>query len=332
MSTSDKLRELISRFQKIWILLGVIIILTILQPRVFLTSSDVKSILLSISIYGVMACGTIFTILLGGIDLSVGAVAAASGALCVKIIVGNGYSTVSVLGGIICGVCIGMIVGAIHGYLISYFDVPAFLVTLASQNIVYGVAQLITKNKVITCLGSKVFNFLGGGRLFGVPFSVYILGIMIILGYVILEKSVFGRFIYAVGGNKEASALTGINNRRIIIGAYIFSGFTAALAGIILASMNRQAIAKAAQGYETDVLTAIVVGGTSLMGGEGSISGAIWGALLVGIISNALRLMGIPSSYHGLVKGAVIICTVAVDTYMRYRNSGLVRKKRIIQV
>jgi ribose/xylose/arabinose/galactoside ABC-type transport system permease subunit len=128
-----------------------------------------------------------------------------------------------------------------------------------------------------------------------------------------------------VGGNRTAADLSGISSRKITITAYAISGFTAALAGIVLASWNTQAIAKAAQGYENDVLAAIVLGGTSLMGGEGTLQGAMFGALLMGIINNGLRLMGVPSIYHSVVKGIVIITAVAIDLHIHYRNSGLLR-------
>jgi ribose/xylose/arabinose/galactoside ABC-type transport system permease subunit len=168
-------------------------------------------------------------------------------------------------------------------------------------------------------------TYLGGGRLFGIPFSIFILLAVASISYFILNRTVLGRNVYAVGGNSVAASLSGVKSKTIHIIAYGMSGFTAALAGIVLASMNQQAIAKAAQGYDNDVLTAIVVGGTSLMGGEGSIQGALWGALLVGIVSNGLRLMGIPSTYHSFVKGIIIIVAVALDAYSRYKNSGLSR-------
>ncbi len=325
MKNAD-MKRLFSKFQKPLILLVVMVFLTILQPGVFLTLGNFRSILLAISIYGIMVCGTIYTILLGGIDLSVGAVAAMSGAWAVTIIVKNDFSTSGVLLGIAVGLASGVLVGAIHGIIVSKFNVPPFLITLASQNIVYGVAQLLTNNQVISCLKPKLFTFIGGGRLFGIPFSVIIFSVVVLISYYLMNKTVFGRQVYAVGGNREASDLSGVSSRRITIAAYAISGFTAALAGIVLASMNQQAIAKAAQGYENDVLSAIVVGGTSLMGGEGSLQGAMFGALLVGMINNGLRLMGVPSTYHSVVKGVVIIVAVAVDAYGRYKNSGLQRK------
>lgn len=321
-------RQVIKRFQRPLILLVLMLILTILQPRIFPTASNFKSILLAISIYGVMICGAIYPVLLGGIDLSVGAVAALSGACTVLTIVAGDYSNVSVVKGIMIGLCAGVVVGLAHGMIITNFKVPPFLITLASMNIVYGITQLLTNNLVISCLKPASFTFIGGGRALGVPFPIYIFLLMALTSYLILNKTVFGRSVYCVGGNPVASVLSGISSKKITIASYIFSGFTAALAGIILASMNQQAIAKAAQGYENDVLTAIVVGGTSLMGGEGSIQGAIFGALLVGLLNNGLRLMGVPSIYHTVAKGTIIIAAVAFDIYSRNKNSGLVKSRK----
>ena len=228
-----------------------------------------------------------------------------------------------VLIGIVGGLLLGCVVGLIHGLIVTQFGVPAFLITLATQNIVYGIAQLLTGNNVIACMKPDFFAFLGGGRLFGIPFSIFIMAFMAILSYIILNKTVLGRNIYAVGGNSEACRLSGVKSRLVTIIAYVASGFTAALAGIVLASMNRQAIAKAAQGYDNYVLTALVVGGASLMGGEGSVLAAIWGAFLVGVVQNGLRLMGVTSDYHGIFKCIVIIAAVALDAQVRYKKSGL---------
>lgn len=323
------IKEWMGFFQKPLILVGLMVILTILQPGVFLTGNNFMSIFLAISIYGVMVCGTIFPILLGGIDLSVGAVAAMSGACVVLTVIHFGYTTTGVILGVLLGLSSGIIAGLVHGFLVAKFNVPAFLITLASQNIIYGIAQLLTGNQVINCLKPAAFTFIGGGRLFGIPFSIYILVVVALICYFVLNHTTFGRKIYAVGGNDVASNLSGISSKKVKVAAYAISGFTAALAGIVLASMNQQAIAKAAAGYENDVLTAIVVGGTSLMGGEGSIQGAMFGALLVGMLSNGLRLMGVPSTYHSVVKGIVIIAAVAIDAYARYRRSGLQRNSKL---
>jgi ribose/xylose/arabinose/galactoside ABC-type transport system permease subunit len=322
----NKIKSLAHRFQKPLILLGLIILLSILQPGIFLSAGNFRSIFLAIAIYGIMVCGAIYPILIGGIDLAVGATAAASSAATVVIIVGSGFSAQGVVLGLIVGLASGILIGVFHGIVVSSFKVPPFLITLASQNIVYGIAQILTKNKVVNILGPKSFASIGGGRIFGIPFQIYLLAFCAIVSFFLLNHTKFGRDIYAVGGNKTAADLSGISSRKITICAYAISGFTAALAGIVLASWNTQAIAKAAAGYENDVLAAIVMGGASLMGGEGSIQGAMFGALLMGIINNGLRLMGVPSIYHSAVKGIVIIFAVALDCYSRYKNSGLVRK------
>ncbi len=319
----DKIKKMLGRSQRLWILVVIMLALTLLQPGVFLTVSNIRSILLSISIYGIMVCGTIFPILLGGIDLSVGAVAAAAGAFAVTRIVADDYSTTGVIIGVAGGLALGCIVGLVHGLIVTQFGVPAFLITLATQNIVYGIAQILTGNNVIPCMKPESFAFLGGGRLLGIPFSIWIMAFMAVISYLILTRTVLGRDVYAVGGNPEACRLSGVRSRLVTIIAYVASGFTAALAGIVLASMNRQAIAKAAQGYDNFVLTALVVGGASLMGGEGSVAAAIWGAFLVGVVQNGLRLMGIASDYHGIFKCIVVVAAVALDAHVRYKKSGL---------
>ncbi|MEN6623946.1 MAG: ABC transporter permease [Smithella sp.] len=321
----SNLKKNLQKFQKPLILLVLMVIMTILQPKTFLTRNNFLSILYAISIYGIMVCGTIFPILLGGIDLSVGSVAALSGALTVMTILRFEQTGVSVFWGVFVGLLSGALVGAVHGLIVSNFSVPPFLITLATQNIVSGIAQLITGNQTISCMEPHAFAIIGGGRFLSVPVPIYLLLFMGIISYIVLNKTIFGRQIYAVGGNPQASDLSGIASKKVTIIAYLISGFTAAMAGIVLASMNQQAISKAATGYENDVLTAIVVGGTSLMGGEGSIQGALFGALLVGILNNGLRLMGVPSTYHTVVKGIVIIIAVAFDIYSKNKGSGLQR-------
>ncbi len=316
---------LLKRFQKPLILLAVMLVMVILQPKIFPTWNNMLSILYAVSIYGTMICGMIFAVLLGGIDLSVGPVAALSGAVTVLTIIGMGKTTGSVVVGIVLGLLAGSAVGLVNGLIVSYFNVPAFLITLSTQSIINGVAQLTTGNQTIAAMEPASFTFIGSGRLLGVPVPIYIMALMMLITYFVLNKTVFGQRVYAVGGNKQAALLSGVAVKRVSTICYVISSFMAALSGIVLASMNQQAIAKAAAGYENDVLTAIVVGGTSLAGGEGSIQGALFGALLVGVLNNGMRLMGVPSTYHTLVKGVIIICAVAMDVYGKNKDSGLGR-------
>ncbi|MBQ6374345.1 MAG: ABC transporter permease [Clostridia bacterium] len=316
---------LLKRFQKPLILLAVMLVMVILQPKIFPTWNNMLSILYAVSIYGTMICGMIFAVLLGGIDLSVGPVAALSGAVTVLTIIGMGMTNGSVLVGVVLGLLAGSAVGLVNGLIVSYFNVPAFLITLSTQSIINGVAQLTTGNHTIAAMEPPSFTYIGSGRLLGVPVPIYIMGLMMLITYFVLNKTVFGQRVYAVGGNRQAAQLSGVSVKRVSTICYVISSFMAALSGIVLASMNQQAIAKAAAGYENDVLTAIVVGGTSLAGGEGSIQGALFGALLVGVLNNGMRLMGVPSTYHTLVKGVIIICAVAMDVYGKNKDSGVGR-------
>ena len=322
---NKKQSSLLKRFQKPLILLVVMLAMVILQPRIFPTWNNMLSILYAVSIYGTMICGMIFAVLLGGIDLSVGPVAALSGAVTVLTIIAMGKTNASVLPAILLGLLAGSAVGLVNGLIISFFNVPAFLITLSTQSIINGVAQLTTGNHTIAAMEPASFTWIGSGRLLGVPVPIYIMALMMLITYFVLNKTVFGQRVYAVGGNRQAAQLSGVSVKRVSTICYVISSFMAALSGIVLASMNQQAIAKAAAGYENDVLTAIVVGGTSLAGGEGSIQGALFGALLVGVLNNGMRLMGVPSTYHTLVKGVIIICAVAMDVYAKNKNSGLER-------
>jgi len=319
--------QFLKSFQKPLILLAVMLVMVILQPQIFPTLNNMLSILYAVSIYGTMICGMIYAVLLGGIDLSVGPVAALSGAVTVLTIIAMGKTGASVIVGVFLGLLAGSAVGLVNGLIISYFNVPAFLITLSTQSIISGVAQLTTGNHTIAAMEPASFTYIGSGRLLGVPVPIYIMGIMMLLTYIILNKTVFGQRVYAVGGNRQAAQLSGVAVKRVSTMCYVLSSLMAALSGIVLASMNQQAIAKAATGYENDVLTAIVVGGTSLAGGEGSIQGALFGALLVGVLNNGMRLMGVPSTYHTLVKGIIIICAVAMDVYAKNKNSGLQRTR-----
>jgi len=302
------------------------IIFSINVPQ-FFSQQNLLGILLAMAIYGIMVCGAIFPILLGGIDLSVGGIAALSGACIVMTVTWLGPSDFSVFLGFIAGLAAGAIIGLLQGMIIANFKVPAFLVTLAIQYITYGLCQILNNNSTISLLEPRSFTYIGDGRPFGIPFPIIVLTIMSIITFIILNYTLFGRKVYAVGGNPVAAEFSGISYKKITYLSYMFSSFAAALAGIVLASFNKQTIPKAGQGYETDVITAIVVGGASLMGGEGTIQGAITGALLVGVISNGLLMIGLPAEYHNVVKGIIIIIAVAFDARSRVIGSGLVRMR-----
>lgn len=308
----------------------MVILMTVMTKGVFLTAANISSILLAVCIYGIMVCGTIFPLLHGGIDLSISSIAALSGSLMVMITISFDYSTTGVVIGIICGILVGAVCGFFNGMISYHFAIPAFIVTLATKNIVLGIAQQLTHQNTIICIYSDAVNWLGTGKILGIPFPVIFCIIMFVIVFIVLNRTTFGKYTYAVGGNSKAAKYSGIRSRLIGISAYVISGVTAAMAGIMLSCFNRQAASSQASGYDGDVLVALVVGGVSMAGGEGNITGAVFGLLLLGIINNAMVLLGVNAIYQDLIKGILVVIAVAIDMYTRNKNNGL--KKRLGKV
>lgn len=303
----------ISKFSKPIILVVFMLVLTILRPGSFLTVGNLSNVLWSVSVYGIMVSGTIFVFLNGGIDLSIGSLCGLCAVTVVKVIRYFEYSNMGVFIGILAALSVGILAGAFHGFVVTKFKVPAFLVTFSTQIIFLGLSMILTNNKILSCLQPAFFTAIGMKKILGFPIPIYIMLVMALISWFILRKTPFGRYTYAVGGNAAASRISGINDNMIQTCAYIFSGFTTALGGIVLASMTQQCMATTGSGYETEVITAAVIGGVSLLGGEGTVSGALFGAILIGLLNNGLNLMSVPSTEHGLVKGIVIIIAVGFD-------------------
>lgn len=305
--------------QKPLMLLALIIVASVLCPA-FLTPSNILSIFLAVCIYGVMACGTIFPLLNGGIDLSIGSVAALSGSVMVLVTLGFDSTPGGTVFGILLGLGAGVLCGLVNGLVSYYFAIPAFVVTLAMKNIILGIAQHITHQNTIICLYSDLVNWIGTGKIMGIQFLIILFVIVFLIAWVILNRSKFGRYTYAAGGNEVATRYSGVNSRMVGISAYVISGFTAALSGIMLSCFNRQAVATQASGYDGNVLVMLVVGGVSMAGGEGNIVGVLFGMLLIGIINNAMILLGIDSIYQDMVQGILIVIAVALDVYSKKKQ------------
>lgn len=278
--------------QKPLMLLILIVVTAVLCPT-FLTRNNILSILLAVCIYGVMACGST----MGGTIL-----------------------------GIVLGMAAGTACGIINGVVSYYFAIPAFVVTLAMKNIVLGITQHITRQNTIICLYSDLMNWIGTGKILGIPFLIIFFVILFAIAWFVLNRSKFGRYTYAAGGNEIATRYSGINSRLTGISAYALSGFTAALSGIMLSCFNRQAVATQASGYDGNVLVMLVAGGVSMAGGEGSITGVLFGMLLVGIINNAMILLGINPIYQDMVQGILIVAAVALDVYSKRKQLRIKHK------
>lgn len=320
-----KLNKKIS-LQKPLMLLVLITVVVILCPT-FLTPANILSILLAVCIYGVMACGTIFPLLNGGIDLSIGSVAALSGSVMVLVTLAFDSTVGGTILGIILGLLAGVVCGLVNGVVSYYFAIPAFIVTLAMKNIILGITQHITHQNTIICLYSGLMNWIGTGKIFGIQFLILLFIIAFLIAWFVLNRSKFGRYTYATGGNEVATKYSGINSRLVGISAYAISGFTAALSGIMLSCFNRQAVATQATGYDGNVLVMLVVGGVSMAGGEGNITGVLFGMLLIGIINNGMILLGIDSTYQDMMQGILIVIAVALDVYSRKKSLNVKRKK-----
>ena len=321
----------LEKYSRILILLLFIIVLTVIRPHSFPTVNNISNVLWSISVVGILVSGSIFVMLLGGIDLSVGSLMGLSAVVTVITIRNYDYSNTGTASLFISNIpLVGIAAGALHGFLVMTFHVPAFLVTFATQSIFLGISMVLTNNKILSCLGPKLFTNIGLGRIGPFTFPIYFMILIALISYFVLNKTVLGRYIYAVGGNPEASAISGISVKKITLVSYIMSGLTAAIGGIVLASMTQQGMASTGAGYDTEVITAAVIGGVSLVGGAGTIQGSIVGAMLVGLLNNGMNLMNVPSTNQGLVKGLVIICAVALDVMQKQDKKfsfGLGKKK-----
>jgi ribose transport system permease protein len=320
------------KYSRILILLLFIVVLTVIRPKSFPTVNNISNVLWSISVVGILVSGSIFVMLLGGIDLSVGSLMGLSAVITVIAIRNNDYSATGVILGIVLALLAGIAAGALHGFLVMTFHVPAFLVTFATQSIFLGISMVLTNNKILSCLEPKLFTNIGLGRIGPFTFPIYFMIIIALISYFILNKTVLGRHIYAVGGNPEASRISGISVRKITLLSYMTSGLTAAIGGIVLASMTQQGMASTGSGYDTEVITAAVIGGVSLVGGAGTIQGAVVGAMLVGLLNNGMNLMNVPSTNQGLVKGLVIIFAVALDIMQKNEKKihiPFLKKKKV---
>ena len=287
------------------------VVISFLNPQ-FLTFSNILNVFRQTSINSIIAAGMTFVILTGGIDLSVGSVLAFSGAICASLIVAGASTFIAVTLALI----VGIIVGGMTGVIISKGKVQPFIATLVTMTVLRGATLVFTDGKPIT-LGSQVgvelFSKLGNGYIAGIPIPIYIMFIVFALSYYILTQTRLGRYVYALGGNEVTAKLSGISVEKIKVIVYALSGLLAALAGIILTSRLSSAQPNAGMGYELDAIAAVVLGGTSLAGGMGSVLGTITGALIIGILNNALNILNVSSYYQMMVKGMVILAAVLVD-------------------
>lgn len=304
----------------ILIALAVMFILLSITTRSFLTPKNLFNVLRQIAVNVFLACGMTMVIILGGIDLSVGAIIALSGCTCASLITKMG---VNVFVAILAGILIGMFIGMINGLITSTTTIPPFIVTLATMNVSRGLARVMVNNKSVA-VSDKTYQFIGTGYVGGVPIHVVFILIVVVICSVLLNRTRFGRSIYAVGGNKMAAAYSGINPKKVIFFVFMVNGILAGCAGILSSSRTMVGQYSLGDGAEMDAITAVVLGGTSMTGGVGSISGTVIGCVIVGILNNGMNLLGIDSSWQYVVQGIVVLLAVYVDFI---RKTGLFSRK-----
>ncbi len=306
-----RLRNVLRRFG-IAIAFAILVVILSLLSGSFLTLSNLLNIARQVSINAVIAAGMTFVILTGGIDLSVGSVLAFSGAVMAGVL----STGRPVLVCIVAGLVVGALLGLLNGIVITRGKVQPFIATLGLLTIGRGLTLVYTDGRPITGL-PDAFVWLGAGEVARIPVPVIIMILVFLASYVILTQTVLGRYVYAIGGNEEAARLSGVNVGAYKTLAYAISGLLSAVSAVILTARLNSAQPTAGTGFELDAIAAVVLGGTTLAGGEGSITGTLLGAFIIGVINNGLNLLNVNAFYQQVVKGVVILLAVLLDRRLR---------------
>ncbi|HEY8784735.1 MAG TPA: ribose ABC transporter permease [Mucilaginibacter sp.] len=311
-------RTQLTKFQSLIALILLCIGISLMSDK-FLTVDNAWNVMRQISVNICISVGMTLVILTSGIDLSVGSVLAFCGAVTagllkwgIEVPSGNLYIGFTLLGAILAGLIMGSLLGLFNGWTVTKFKVPPFVATLAMLTIARGLTLLWTKGFPISNLGSS-FAYIGTGWFAGIPLPVWISGAVIIIAVVITQKTALGRYIYAIGGNEHASKLSGININKVKLIVYSIAGVLSAVGGIIVTSRLDSAQPNAGISYELDSIAAVVIGGTSLSGGRGTIMGTVLGAIIIGVLNNGLVLLNVSPFWQQVVKGGVILLAVIID-------------------
>ncbi len=288
-------------------LLGIMLIITMVAPS-FATIGNIYRVTRQISFVAIVALGVFIVILTGGIDLSIGSIVGISGITC-GLSMAAGLNPVFA---ILIGMVTGTIVGLINGALVAYVGITPFIVTLGMLSMARGSIWVMTKGWPVEKIAPS-FMFIGQGDFIGIPIPVIIMAVVAIVAHVFLRYSVFGRRVFAIGGNEEATRLSGINVKKIKWIVYGISGFLASITGIILVARFSSAQTSSGDGWELDAIAAAVIGGTSLSGGAGSVLGVLIGAAIMGVIRNGLVLMKVSAYWQTSIMGFIIVLAAIID-------------------
>jgi ribose transport system permease protein len=300
------IRSVYSEMRALIVLVLLGVIASILSP-VFLSPSNLLNILLEVSTTALLAFGQTYIIILAEIDLSVGAVMGLAGAITAGVLAqGN------IVEALIVGLLVGAVAGLLNGLLTTYGKIPSFITTLGTMTAFSGVTLVYTQGNPIS-IASNAYRWVGQGYLLGVPVPVWIMILFYILFWLLLSRTHYGRYVFATGGNEEASRLSGIAVRRVKIWAFVLTGVLAAVAGFIDTARLSTAEPTLGSGLELDAIAAVILGGTSLTGGKGGLFGTLVGAVILGVLDDAMNLLNVSAFYQGIAKGVIILLAVLLD-------------------
>jgi len=317
---TKQIKHYLIKFQSVIALLVMCIVLSFLSDR-FLTGENAWNVMRQISVNVIISVGMTLVILTGGIDLSVGSILALAGAVTAGMLKFgaeftdmNVYLGFTLLGALVGGTLVGTVLGWFNGITITRFKVPPFVATLAMLTIARGLTMLWTGGFPITGLGENM-AFIGTGWFLGIPMPVWISAVIVFMAVVVTNKTTLGRHIYAIGGNETAARLSGIKIKKVKLVVYSIAGALAGIGGIIVTSRLDSAQPNAGMSFELDSIAAVVIGGTSLSGGKGTIMGTVQGALIIGILNNGLVLLNVSPFWQQVIKGFVILLAVVIEKF-----------------
>ena len=302
------------KFKGLYTLLGLVVFIAVMViamaivSPVFLSSGNLINIIRQVSLNGILAVGLTFVILTGGIDLSVGSLVAVTGVVVGSMLL-NGYAWYEAA---IAGILISVLFGVFNGVMIAYCSLPPFIATLAGQTIGRGFALVFSDGKPYA-VADKAFLNIGKGSMLNIPIPIWILFIVCVVAGIVLNNTTYGRHVYAFGGNRNATKLSGVKTKFVEMMVYVISALMAGIVGVILAARISSGQPTAGTGYELDAIAAVAIGGTSMSGGIGTLSGTILGFIIIGVLSNSLTLLNVSSFYQQIVKGAIILIAVLMD-------------------
>lgn len=306
---NKKTLDILKKTSIFWALLVLVIVMSVLSPT-FLKARNLANIVKQISINGILAVGMTIVIITGGIDLSVGSIVALSSIMAAMF--AKGADAYPLIVPVTLAVLAGLGIGLFNGLGVAYAKFPPFIITLSSMTIVRGLALIVTNGVPVFGLSDELIA-LANGSLFGLPNLVYYLVLVFAVGFFLLNFTVFGKWLYAVGGNEVAANSSGINVNAVKVAAYSISGFCSGLAGLLAASRITSGSPNTGEGYEMNAIAAAVIGGVSMSGGKGGLFGTIIGALLIGVVQNGLDILGISAYYQKVIQGVIIMVAVFVD-------------------